>query len=163
MPACVVESIVRLAASRPMCQRLAKTSGVKTERCSPYPIKSDSRAAEALMSFINDAGIPQTLVKYNANAETDGEWGKTVKVHHIQHQFVVPYSPWQNLEESSVRHPKQGIRRATLRRRYPKIIWYYCGQWVAAIRILTALDIAQLNGHSSTKSFWVIVCNKLLV
>ena len=59
-----------------------------------YPIKSESRAAEALMSFICDAGIPQTLVTDNANAETDGESGETVKVHHIQQQFVVPHSPW---------------------------------------------------------------------
>ena len=27
------------------------------------------------------------------------------------------------------------------------MIWDYCGQWVAAIRILTALDIAQLDGR----------------
>ena len=46
------------------------------------------------MLFIHDDGIPQTLVTDNANTETDGEWGKTVKVRQIQHQFVVPHSPW---------------------------------------------------------------------
>ena len=112
-----------------------------------YPIKSESRAAEALMPFIHDAVIPQTLVTDNSNAETDGEWGKTVKVHHIQQQFVVPHSPWQNLAESSVRHLKQGIRRATRLRQYPKRIWDYYVQWVSAIRRLTELDIAQLDGR----------------
>ena len=68
-----------------------------------------------------------------------------MKVHHIQQKFVVPHSLWQNLSENSVRHLKQGIRRATCRRRSPKRIWYYCGQRVAAIRRLTALDIAQLD------------------
>ena len=99
------------------------------------------------MSFIHDYGIPQTLVTDNANAETDGEWGKTVKVHHTQQQFVVTHSTWQNLAESSVRHLKQGIRQATRCRRSTKRIWDYCGQWVAAIRRLTALDIAQLDGQ----------------
>ena len=68
------------------------TNGLGYDRF--YPIKYESRAAEALMSFIHDAGIPQTLVTDNANAETDGEWGKTVKVHHIQQKFFVPHSPW---------------------------------------------------------------------
>ena len=118
------------------------TNGLGYDRF--YPIKSESRATEALMSFIHDAGITQKFVTDNANAETDGEWGKTVKDHHIQHQFVVSHSPWHNLAEISVRHLKQGIRIATRRRSSPKRIWYQCGQWVSAIRRLTALDIAQL-------------------
>ena len=86
------------------------TNGLGYDRF--YPIKSESRAAEALMSFIHDDVITQTLVIDNDNAETDGEWGKTVKFHHIHQQFVVPHSPWKNPAQSSVRHLKQGIRQA---------------------------------------------------
>ena len=78
------------------------TNGLGYDRF--YPIKSESRAAEALMSFIHDTGISHTLVTDNSNADTDCEWGKTVKVHHIQQQFVAPHIPCHNLEERSVSH-----------------------------------------------------------
>ena len=68
------------------------TNGLGNDRL--YQIKPESRTVEALMSFIHDAGIPQTLITDNDNAETDSERVKTVKVHHIQHKFVVPHSPW---------------------------------------------------------------------
>jgi hypothetical protein len=42
---------------------------------------------------------------------------------------------------------KRGIRRATLRARYPKRLWDFCGEWVAAIRRLTAHDIPALQGR----------------
>jgi hypothetical protein len=42
---------------------------------------------------------------------------------------------------------KRGISRATLRARYPKRLWDFCGEWVAAIRRLTAHDIPALQGR----------------
>ena len=99
------------------------------------------------MSFIHEDGIPHTLVTDNAKAETYGEWGKTVKVKYIQQHSFVPHSLWHNLAERSVRHMKQGIRRSTCCRQYPKRIWDYYVQWVSAIIRLTELDIAQLDGR----------------
>jgi hypothetical protein len=121
------------------------TNGLGYERF--YPMRSKSEAPTALMSFIQDAGIPSTLVTDNAHEEMQGEWGQTCRVYHIQQKNTVPYSPWQNLAEASVRAIKQGIRRATSRKRSPKRLWCYCGQWVAAIRRLTALDLPQLDGQ----------------
>jgi hypothetical protein len=91
---------------------------------------------------------PPTLVTDNAHEETHGEWGQTFRVYHIQQKHTAPYSPWQNLAEASARAVKQGIRRATSRKRSPKRLWCYCGQWVAAIRRLTALDLPQLDGQT---------------
>lgn len=43
---------------------------------------------------------------------------------------------------------KRGRRRGTLlRARSPKRLWDFCGEWVAAIRCLTAHDIPALQGH----------------
>jgi hypothetical protein len=40
---------------------------------------------------------------------------------------------------------KHGIKRATLKSRSPKRLWDFCGEWVAAIRWLTAHDILGLH------------------
>ena len=99
------------------------------------------------MSFIQDAGIPPTLVTDNVHEETHGEWGQTCRVYHIQQKHTVPYSPWQILAEASVRAVKQGIWRATSQKHSPRRLWCYYDQWVAAIRRLTALDLPQLDGQ----------------
>jgi hypothetical protein len=124
------------------------TNGLGYERF--YPMKSKSKAPAALMSSAQDAGIPPTLVTDNAHEETHGEWGQTCRVCHIQQKHTTPCSPWQNLAEASgVGAVKQGIRRATSRKRSPKRLWWcYCGQWVAAIIRLTALDLPQLDGQT---------------
>ena len=121
------------------------TNGLGYERF--YPTLSKGHGPTALMDCIQDVGIPATLVTDGAAEETKGEWAETCKVYHIQRKETVPYSPWQNLAEASVRAIKQGIRRATTRTKSPKRLWCYCGQWVAAIRRLTALDLPQLEGQ----------------
>jgi hypothetical protein len=49
--------------------------------------------------------------------------------------------------ESSIREIKKGIRRATFRARSPKRLWDYCGEWVSAVRQLTAHNIPALGGR----------------
>ena len=121
------------------------TNGLGYDRF--YPMASKSQCSTALMAFIQQAGIPQILITDNAPEEVAGEFKETCRVHHIQQKFVVPHSPWMNLAEASVRAIKQGIQRATRRKRSPKRLWCYCGQWVAAVRRLTALDLPQLDGR----------------
>ena len=100
------------------------------------------------MSFIHDVGIPQTIVADNAKELNLGEWKKICQRYHIQQKSTIPYSPWTNLAESSIRELKKGITRASRRQRSPKRLWCYCGEWVAAIRRLTALNIKQLDGRT---------------
>ena len=84
-----------------------------------YPMKGKGEASEALMSFINNTGIPQNLVSDGALEESKGNWEKVTKKYHIRQKLIIPHSPWANLAESSVRELKAGVRRATRRRGSP--------------------------------------------
>ena len=112
-----------------------------------YPLKTKALVPDALVSFINDVGIPETIVTDNAPEEIHGEFKRICRQHHIKQQQTVPYSPWANLAEASIREIKVGIRRAMRRANAPKRLWCYCGQWVTAIRRLTALDNPKLDGR----------------
>ena len=98
-----------------------------------YPLKSKSLAPEALSSFISDVGIPETIITDNAPEEIHGDFKKICKRHHIKQKQTVPHCPWSNFAEASIRELKVGIRRAMRRTSATKILWCYCGQWVAAL------------------------------
>ena len=112
-----------------------------------YPISKKSEAPEALISFVQDVGIPQELVSDNAEEQIHGRFEKLCKEYRIKRQLTVPYSPWSNLAEAAIRELKAGIRRAMRRAGAPKRTWNYCGEWISAIRRLTALDMPQLEGR----------------
>ena len=114
----------------------------------PFPLRKESDAAQGLDAFIQQVGIPQTLVTDNAKAEMQGEWAATCRRYRIKMEQVLPYSQWRNLSEASIRELKIGIHKATRRRGSPKRLWCYCSTWVAAIRRLTALDLPQLEGRT---------------
>ena len=55
----------------------------------------------ALMPFIQEVGIPQTIVTDNASEEVHGEFEKTCCQFRIRQEQTVPYSPRYNLAELS--------------------------------------------------------------
>ena len=113
-----------------------------------YPMTGKGMAGpDALMPFVREVGIPQTIVTDNAPEEIDGEFGKICRKFRIKQEQTVPYSPWSNLAESTIRELKVKIRRTLRRSKAPKRLWCFCGKWVAAIRRLTALDMPQLQGR----------------
>ena len=57
------------------------------------------------------------------------------------------YIPWQNLAEILIRDLMSDIRRSLHRINAPHHTWCFSGIWVAAIRTLTAHDIASLDGR----------------
>jgi transposase len=65
------------------------------------------------MFMIQDSGILQTVVTDNAKEETAGDWKATCRKYHIKQEQTVPYSPWRNAAENSIRELKVGIRRAS--------------------------------------------------
>ena len=66
------------------------TSGLGYNRF--YPMKGKGEASEALMSFINDTGIPQSLVSDGALEESKGNWEKVTKKYHIRQKLIIPQS-----------------------------------------------------------------------
>lgn len=112
-----------------------------------YPLKKESEAASALNEVIRTVGVPKEIVSDGAKAETQGRFAELAREYRIKQRQTEPYSGWQNRAEAAIREIKRGIRRATLRARSPKQLWDFCGEWVAAIRRLTAHDIPALQGR----------------
>jgi hypothetical protein len=67
-----------------------------------YPCRSKGENSNALKEFINDVGIPKTLISDNALEEVYGESRKICQKYHIQQRVTVPHSPWQNLAKASI-------------------------------------------------------------
>ena len=116
-----------------------------------YPIRSKAFAPDSLMSFIQDVGIPKTIISDNAGEEIHGDWATTCRKFRIEQKHTVPYSPWQNLAESAIREIKRSIAKLLRRTTAPKRLWCYAGQWATAVRRLTALDIPSLEGRVPTE------------
>lgn len=117
---------------------------------SVYPIKGKQGAltAETLASFIQDVGIPQKLISDDAPELISGEFRKVVRQYHIDHKWLVPYTPWRNLAEQSIRELKKSVRSDIRRTNSPSRLWDYCIKRRAAIRRLTASQIPSLEGRT---------------
>jgi hypothetical protein len=110
-----------------------------------YPLKKESEVGDALNEMIRSVSIPKELISDGARAETAGRFAEVAKEYRVKQRTTEAYSGWQNRAEASIREIKRGIKRAMLRSRSPKRLWDFCGQWVAAIRRLTAHDISGLH------------------
>jgi hypothetical protein len=112
-----------------------------------YPLKKESEVAEALNKVIQSVGVPKELILDGAKAKMHGRFASIAKEYRIKQHQTEPYSRWQNRAKASIRELKWGIKRITLRARSPKRLWDYCGEWVAAVRRLTAHEIPGLQGR----------------
>ena len=113
-----------------------------------YPMKTKSEAGDKLMNLIQDYNaIPKELVSDNAKEETYGKWGQICRDYHIKRHWSEPYSAWQNRAEAAIREIKRAIRRHTIRRRSPRRLWCFLGEWVAALRRHTASDHPSMDGR----------------
>jgi hypothetical protein len=110
-----------------------------------YLWKRKGEHPDTLMQFINDVGVPTTLISDNAPEEVMGKARKTCRKYRIQQRTVVPHSPWQNAAEASIREVKKNVRRTLRLTRDPLRLWAYCATWVCAIRRMTASSLARLN------------------
>ena len=113
-----------------------------------YPFPALSKYPNSLMSFIHDFGVPKTLITDGASEMQKGVGRQIANEYKINLKVTVPYSPWQNKAETTVRELKRYVRRVTRRKNAPKRLWSFAGKWGAAIRRLTALDIPELEGRT---------------
>jgi hypothetical protein len=121
------------------------TNGLGYDRIYPWKKKADH--ADTIMDFIHDVGVPQILVTDNAPEEVLGRAKETCRTYRISQQVSVPYSPWQNLAEASIREMKKAVRRAIRITATPPRLWSYCAVWCTAVRRLTSNSIRQLDGR----------------
>ena len=122
------------------------TNGMGYDRV--YTWKSKGDHAETVMDFIHEVGVPQILVSDGALEETKGRARETCRKYRIKQEVTVPYSPWQNAAEASIRELKKSVRRTFRRTKAPKRLWSYCAKWCAAIRRLTPNSVRALGGRT---------------
>eukprot|EP00980_Cylindrotheca_fusiformis_P021607 scaffold8458_cov76-Cylindrotheca_fusiformis.AAC.3 len=100
-----------------------------------YPMQTKSHAGDALDDFIEDVGIPNTLIFDNA-AEQVGpgtKFMKTIKRAHIHWRLTEPYAHWQNRAEDSIREVKKRWKRTKMRTGCSQRIWDFGIQHEARI------------------------------
>jgi len=110
-----------------------------------YPLKKKADAHHSLVKFIQDVGIPKTLLTDNAPEETRGEWARVVRKYHIKPRTTEPASPWQNRAEAEIREIKKLARRAMGKTLAPLNLWCYALEWAARVRSYTAHDLPFLE------------------
>jgi hypothetical protein len=76
-----------------------------------HPLEAKRDMHQSLTQFIQDVGIPNLVISDDSNAQVAGEFGKIASLHHIKRMIMMPYSPWRNWAESSIRE----LKRATIR------------------------------------------------
>lgn len=113
-----------------------------------HPMKNKSDASYSLSTFVQEDGIPKQLITDGAKELTLTEWDKICRKLHIYQSATLPYSPWQNKAEASIRELKKKIRTMTRNKRSPRRLWCYCGELAAALRRLTASQLFDLQGRT---------------
>ena len=112
-----------------------------------YPLRTKADAYSTISRMVHDMdGIPEVIVSDGAAEQNSEKWKAEIRHFRSRHHVTEPYSQWQNRAERNIGELKRGIQAATKRARSPKRLWDYCGQWVAAIRRMTAHDNPALNG-----------------
>lgn len=110
-----------------------------------YLLKKKAEAYPALVRFIQDVGIPKSLLTDNAPEETRGEWGQVVRKYHIKPRMTEPSSPWQNRAEAEIREIKKLACQIMKSSSSPLSLWCYALEWAARVRSMTALDLPFLE------------------
>jgi hypothetical protein len=113
-----------------------------------YPWTRKAEHPDTLMQFINDVGVPQTLISDNAPEEIYGRARETCRKYRIQQKTIVPYSPWQNDAEACIRELKRKLRRTLRRTGASPRLWAYCLSWCTAVRRLTASALPRMKGRT---------------
>ena len=74
-----------------------------------YPLTTEAHAGVALREFVDDVGIPNTLIFDNAAEQTgpNTDFMKTVRQYHINWKLTEPYAHWQNKAENEIREVKR--------------------------------------------------------
>ena len=128
-----------------------------------YPMKSKSQAGEALRTFIEEVGIPTTLVVDGANEQVGAKSGffKTAQTYHVDLRQTEAYSPWQNRAEDAVREVKRKWKHRSTARTVPKRLWDFALVWEAEIMSQTSRQhadertgVERITGDTPDISEW---------
>ena len=88
-------------------------------------MKIKSQAPEALVSFIQDVGVPRNFVTNGDREKTHARWKEIVRKFRIREGESDPYSQWQNLAKGGIRELKRLMQKHRLLSNIPAILWDY--------------------------------------
>jgi hypothetical protein len=112
------------------------------------PRSKKGKAADTLVAFMQDIGIPAGLHSDNARELTVGKMAEIIKEFWITPSQAKPYSPWQVRAELSLREVKNAVQKAMTHSRAPKHLWDYCTIYQCEVRSLTAHPYEIITGRT---------------
>ena len=101
-----------------------------------YPMKRKSEASDALVSFMQDIGIPCELHSDDAKELTEGKMGELLRKFWIKGTESEPYSPWQVRAELCICEVKKAVWHTLMKTNAPKRLWDYCTIYHCELRNL---------------------------
>jgi hypothetical protein len=125
-----------------------------------FPMRKKSEAANALLEFIQDVGVPAGMHCDGALELQYGKWKEICQDYGIKQTCTEPHSPWQNRAEVNIREVKKYIQQLMDRTNMSKQLWDYCACYAAEIMSLTANDLYVL--HLRVRGFWMVRSGLLL-
>jgi hypothetical protein len=101
-----------------------------------YPMRAKSEAGEALISFMQDIGIPSDLHSDDAKELTQGKMGELLRKFWIKGTQSEPYSPWQVQAELCIREIKKAVQHTLSKTNALKRLWDFCTIYQCELRNL---------------------------
>ena len=101
-----------------------------------YPFSSAASSGDALTTFTQDVGIPNSLHTDNAKEMTEPgtEFQKTVKFYKIKHTTIEPHTPKQNrYAEGTVGLLRRMWKHHRSEKKIPARLWDYFFKWACEI------------------------------
>jgi hypothetical protein len=115
-----------------------------------YPLKKKSEAYLSLDQLHRDIGVFKTIIPDNAMELTDGQFrAKAVHAGSIIRP-IEAYTHNQNLGKSGIMELRRMYRKAMIATNSPHILWDYCLQLMAEIRLHSVLDVLDLDSDTPT-------------
>ena len=112
------------------------------------PMKSKGDAPQALKLFIDDVGIPETIVSDNAPELKSKRWKKYMNMYGIKSRQVHTYSPWQNHAENGVRIVKFRCLKLIETLNIPLVLWDHLLDYVCTLNNKTCHTLLRLQGRT---------------
>ena len=128
-----------------------------------YPMKAKAQAGEALQCFIEEVGIPATIVVDGANEQVGPKSAflKTSRTYRCDLRQTEAYSPWQNRAKAAIGEVKKRWKQQMTSKGIPKRLWDFGLVWQAEVLSRTArrsgdgrTGIERITGDTPDISEW---------
>ena len=92
-----------------------------------HPMEHKDEAGIALTQFVDDVGIPDTLIFDGAGEQVgvDTDFQKTIRYYRVHQRQTEPYSPWQNRAEDAIKKLKTRWKRIKRITKCSDRLWDY--------------------------------------